>query len=93
MGAVVYCHYGEPPYLVCLEGEGLVMTSHFLHPGVQKEVEVEGDLFAPLHSCPTRVVSPKVVEEAAQISQVEGQGDVSQVTGSSREGVAYAPLE
>lgn len=41
----VYCHHDEHPYLVCLEGEELLMTSHFLHLDVQKEVEVEGVLW------------------------------------------------
>lgn len=44
VGAVVYCPHDESPYLVCLEVEGLVMTSHYLHLDVQREVEVEGDL-------------------------------------------------
>lgn len=45
MGAVVYCHHGEAPHLVCLAEEGLVMTSGFLLLDDQKEVEVEEDLW------------------------------------------------
>lgn len=44
-GAVVYCHHGEAPHLVCSVEEGLVMTSHFLLLDGQKEVEVEEDLW------------------------------------------------
>lgn len=45
MGAVVYCHHGEAPHLVCSVEEGLVMTSHFLLLDGQKEVVVEEDLW------------------------------------------------
>lgn len=49
VGAVVYCHHGEAPHLVCLAEEGLVMTSNFLLLDDQKEVEVEEDLWTKTH--------------------------------------------
>lgn len=93
MGAVVYCHHGEAPHLVCLAEEGLVMTSRFLLLDDQKEVEVEEDLFVHLHSYPVQAVSQKEVEEGVRIAQAEGQEDASQVTDFALEGVAYAPRE
>lgn len=69
------------------------MTSYFLLLDVQKEVGVEVDLFVLLNSCPTQVASQKEVEEGARIARVVGRGDVRQVTGFAREGVAYAHRE
>lgn len=50
-------------------------------------------LFVHLYSYPMQAASQKEVEEGVRIAQAEGQEDASQVTGSVREGVAYAHRE